>query len=139
MQAAEHGADFPMAEKLRKSMSHEQLHEFAVGSEANKPEHVAHHSPPEAYPTPLIKGMTNDIMHSNMQSLRSNGMSEADATAHAIRASKGFTNPMEPVKKVYRNQHLNLGKHLIPRKDGKPHGSDYGAPDAGPDQFGNME
>ncbi len=40
MQAAEHGADFPMAEKLRESMSHSQLHDFAVGSEQGKPTHV---------------------------------------------------------------------------------------------------
>lgn len=41
MQAAEHGAQFPLAQKLRASMSHQQLHDFAVGSEKNKPEHVA--------------------------------------------------------------------------------------------------
>lgn len=40
MGAAEHGADFPMAKKLRSSMSHQQLHEFASGSEKGKPEHV---------------------------------------------------------------------------------------------------
>lgn len=40
MGAAEHGANFPMAAKLRKSMSHQQLHEFAVGSESGKPEHA---------------------------------------------------------------------------------------------------
>lgn len=48
MAAAEHGADFPMARKLRQSTSHQQLHDFASGSEANKPTHVtptdgAHH------------------------------------------------------------------------------------------------
>ncbi len=40
MQAAEHGAQFPMARKVRASMSHEQMHDFAVGSEKDKPEHV---------------------------------------------------------------------------------------------------
>ncbi len=45
-QAAEHGADFPMAKKLRKSMSHDQLHDFAVGSESDKPEHVGMKDPP---------------------------------------------------------------------------------------------
>lgn len=40
MQAAEHGADFPMARKIRQSMSHRQMHDFAVGSEKGKPEHV---------------------------------------------------------------------------------------------------
>lgn len=42
MQAAEHGADFPEARKIRESMTHEQMHDFAVGSEAGKPEHVPH-------------------------------------------------------------------------------------------------
>jgi len=41
MQAAEHGADFPMARKVRASMSHSQLHDFAVGSEKGKLEHVS--------------------------------------------------------------------------------------------------
>ena len=40
MGAAEHGAQFPMAQKLRKSMTLSQLHDFAVGSEKGKPEHV---------------------------------------------------------------------------------------------------
>jgi hypothetical protein len=40
MAAAEHGADFSMAKKLRKSMTHEQLHDFAVGSMKGKPAHV---------------------------------------------------------------------------------------------------
>ncbi len=39
-QAAEHGANFPMAKKVRESMSHEQMHDFAVGKESNKPMHV---------------------------------------------------------------------------------------------------
>lgn len=40
MGAAEHGADFPMARKLRASMTHQQLHDFAAGSMKRKPEHV---------------------------------------------------------------------------------------------------
>lgn len=40
MQAAEHGAKFAKAKKLRKSMSKSQLHDFAVGSEKGKPLHV---------------------------------------------------------------------------------------------------
>lgn len=40
MAAAEHGADFPMAQKIRASMTHQQMHDFAVGSEKGKPEHV---------------------------------------------------------------------------------------------------
>jgi hypothetical protein len=41
MQAAEHGADFPMAKKIRRSMTHQQMHDFAAGSEHGKPQHVA--------------------------------------------------------------------------------------------------
>jgi hypothetical protein len=41
MQAAEHGASFPMAKKVRGSMTMGQMHDFAVGSEKGKPQHVA--------------------------------------------------------------------------------------------------
>jgi hypothetical protein len=40
MQAAEHGASFAEAVRLRSSMTHQQLHDFASGSEKGKPEHV---------------------------------------------------------------------------------------------------
>jgi hypothetical protein len=40
MQAAEHGAQFPMAKKVRSSMTMGQMHDFAVGSEQGKPQHV---------------------------------------------------------------------------------------------------
>src|SRR5437868_5223584 len=40
MAAAEHGATFPAARKLRASMTPEQLHDFAAGSMPGKPEHV---------------------------------------------------------------------------------------------------
>lgn len=40
IQAAEHGATFPMAKQVRQSMTHDQMHDFAVGSEKGKPEHV---------------------------------------------------------------------------------------------------
>lgn len=40
MGAAEHGANFPMARKIRQSMTHQQMHDFASGSEKGKPEHV---------------------------------------------------------------------------------------------------
>lgn len=40
MGAAEHGATFPLARKLRAAMTHQQLHDFASGSEAQKPNHV---------------------------------------------------------------------------------------------------
>jgi hypothetical protein len=40
MAAAEHGANFPMAKKLRGSMTHQQLHDFASGPMKGKPEHA---------------------------------------------------------------------------------------------------
>lgn len=40
MAAAEHGATFPMAQKVRSSMTLGQLHDFAVGSMKGKPVHV---------------------------------------------------------------------------------------------------
>ncbi len=46
MGAAEHGASFPMAQKLRASMSMSQLHDFASGSEKGKPQHVPKASHP---------------------------------------------------------------------------------------------
>ena len=42
MAAAEHGASFPMARKVRASMSKGALHDFAVGSMKGKPAHVSH-------------------------------------------------------------------------------------------------
>src|SRR5882724_2181073 len=91
MQAAEHGADFPMAKKLRKSMSHSQLHDFSVGSEKGKPEHVSKMSdPPPPGPTEfsktstpkpsMLKGSSKDVMASNTNSLKQSGKSEFDAT-----------------------------------------------------------
>lgn len=43
MQAAEHGANFPKARQLRQSMTHQQLHDFASGSEQGKPVRVQAH------------------------------------------------------------------------------------------------
>ena len=40
MAAAEHGADFPMAKKLRASMSHRQLHDFAATKRKGLPAHA---------------------------------------------------------------------------------------------------
>lgn len=40
MAAAERGATFPLAKKLRASMTHQQLHDFASGSERGKPQHA---------------------------------------------------------------------------------------------------
>jgi hypothetical protein len=41
MAAAEHGATFPMAQKVRASMTKGALSDFASGSMAGKPAHVA--------------------------------------------------------------------------------------------------
>ena len=40
MQAAEHGANFPMADKIRQSMTHQQMHDFAVTPEKGLPNKV---------------------------------------------------------------------------------------------------
>lgn len=40
MRAAEHGATFPMAKKLRSTMSHSQLHDFATTKTKGLPRHV---------------------------------------------------------------------------------------------------
>lgn len=48
MAAAEHGATFPTARKLRQSMTHEQLHDDALGSMAHKPAHVSAPTPKAA-------------------------------------------------------------------------------------------
>lgn len=37
MAAAEHGADFPLAQKLRGSMTHQQLHDFAATKRSGLP------------------------------------------------------------------------------------------------------
>ena len=42
MRAAEHGANFPMPRKVRASMTHEQLHDFAKTPTKHKPDHVKH-------------------------------------------------------------------------------------------------
>jgi len=40
MAAAEHGADFPMAKKVRASMSRESMHDFAATPTKKLPEHT---------------------------------------------------------------------------------------------------
>lgn len=42
MAAAEHGAQFPMAQKVRASMTHQQLHDFAATSRKSLPAHTSH-------------------------------------------------------------------------------------------------
>ncbi len=123
MQAAEHGADFPMAKKLRGSMSHSQLHDFAVGSEAHKPEHVGMKDPPAPTPAnmgapagmpeavsvapkvPMLKGASPSIMNANTNSLKNSGMNELDATKASMKGAGKSGHP-----------HKNLGNFLHPRK-----------------------
>lgn len=127
--AAEHGATFPAAEKLRDSMSHSKLHDFAAGPMTGKPEHAvatggAPNLPSAPAPQPsvpefmpgLLKGSEPSIVGSNTNTLRQGGQNEFEATRLAI----GLSNQGKP-KKL---RHGNLGKFLHPRKDGKPHGSD---------------
>ena len=40
MAAAEHGATFPLAKRLRKTMTHQQLHDFAATSTKALPAHT---------------------------------------------------------------------------------------------------
>lgn len=49
MAAAMHGADFPMAKKVRASMTPKQMGEFASGSMAKKPAHVKPKPETESY------------------------------------------------------------------------------------------
>jgi len=99
MQAAEHGATFPIAKKLRKTMTHTQLHDFSVGSEKGKPMHV-------------LKGDRPDVVASNTTQLKATGMSELDAIKEAILTSK----------KGHPNRHKNLGKFLHSKKTDKKDG-----------------
>jgi len=92
MQAAEHGAKFPMAKKLRKSMSKGKLHEFAVGSEKGKPQHV-------------LKGDAPDVAHENAKTMQNAGHSEYDSVRAAIGMSK-----------KHPNRHKNLGNFLHKKK-----------------------
>jgi Protein of unknwon function (DUF3008) len=69
MAAAEHGADFPMAKKLRKSMTHQQLHDFASGPEKGKPEHVGDSG-------------------TRKRAFQAKGMNERAATIAALRGKK---------------------------------------------------
>lgn len=91
MQAAKHGADFPMAKKVRNSMSTKQLDEFTHGP-SDVPEHV-------------FKGDSSSAMHMNRKTFQAHGMNEADATRQSIQTAKKSTS-----------RHKNLGKWLHPKK-----------------------
>lgn len=78
-QAAEHGAQFPMAQKLRASMTHQQLHDFAVGSEKGKPQHVKPMHPKMVQRAAMVK-----TSHAHLVK-HSPGFSQLPA-AHRMRA-----------------------------------------------------
>lgn len=66
MQAAEHGADFPLARTLRASMTHAQLHDFSVGSEKGKPQHVPEHKTRKAQrERAALRATTESYAYSN--------------------------------------------------------------------------
>lgn len=88
-----------MAKKVSGSMSKDQMHDFAVGSEAGKPEHVG--------PT-LLHGDSNSIIDSNRRALRRTGKTEVEAL-HGAMAHARKSHP-----------HKNLGKFLHPAKSTAP-------------------
>lgn len=52
MAAAEHGAEFPAARKVRESMTPAQMHDYAAGPMQGKPEHVQKAAPKPSVPSP---------------------------------------------------------------------------------------
>lgn len=69
------------------------LHDFAVGPEAGKPEHV-------------LRGDRSDVMGANRKVFKARGMNEADATKSSILASK-------------KGRPNNLGTFLHPKRGSK--------------------
>jgi hypothetical protein len=69
MQAALHGADFPMAKKLRKSMSTKQLHEFTDHGPLSKADHVGDSG-------------------TRKRAYQAKGMSEHEATKRSIKGKR---------------------------------------------------
>jgi hypothetical protein len=52
MAAAEHGASFPMAKQIRKSMTHKQMHDFASTPEQGLPRKKKKRGPLSDYEMP---------------------------------------------------------------------------------------
>jgi hypothetical protein len=77
-------------------LPHKTLHDFSVGSEEGKPQHV-------------LKGNSKDIIDTNAKTFRNSGLNEHDALKKSLK---------------HASKHKNLGKYLHSRKDGKPHGTD---------------
>lgn len=94
MGAAEHGADFPMAEKLRETMSHTQLHDFASGSMEGKPVHV----PKPKRVNNLLHGTHSDIINTNVKTLKKGGYSHKQAMHVALKHSRKGTGKVKIAK-----------------------------------------
>lgn len=84
MQAAEHGASFPMARKIQSSMTHDQMHDFAVGSMKDKPAHIK----PKKVHNNLLHGDSADIISTNVKTLKKKGLSHGHATHLALKHAK---------------------------------------------------
>ena len=69
MEAAKHGASFPMAKKLRKSMSSSQLEEFTSHGPLSKAEHVGDSG-------------------TRKRAYQSKGLSEHEATKRSIKGNR---------------------------------------------------
>jgi hypothetical protein len=82
MGAAEHGAKFPMAKQVRQSMTHQQLHDFALGSMKGKPTHVA--PPKVSHPKPVTAKRMTALDASSYQSKGSQLRNFASAPAKAF-------------------------------------------------------
>ena len=105
MGAAEHGADFPMARKLRSSMSHDQLHDFAAGPEKGKPEHVR---PAKATANVTLPMRDFAAEHSHLAKVLKSG---TPGQRQAEAAKQGA----ELKAKVGAHPGGNLGKYLHPK------------------------
>lgn len=112
MQAAEHGAQFPMARKLRSSMTHDQLHDFAVGSEAGKPEHVR-----PARPTRPPRVAPASRLHPNAQArgllhpaMAEHGQMVREAHAHLSGAIAGFNQLPAAHRMQAIQEHIRVRK-----------------------------
>jgi hypothetical protein len=66
MRAAEHGAQFPMAQKLRSSMSLGQMHDFAVTPNKGLPSHVKASKPASAAKERSETGSSMGHPHRNL-------------------------------------------------------------------------
>jgi hypothetical protein len=66
MRAAEHGASFPLAQKVRSSMSLGQMHDFAVTPNKGLPSHVKATKPASAAKERSETGSSMGHPHKNL-------------------------------------------------------------------------